>query len=82
MKADCRSGRDVSLLKDSNLIMKNNRAKSPVYTLRLGAIFLAMCLLRPFFTGQVSQMRSILLPMHLPVLLCGQKAPNCLPPCC
>ena len=32
---------------------------------------LALCLVLPFLTGQIPQVGSMLLPMHLPVLLCG-----------
>lgn len=37
----------------------------------LAAMFLALGLVLPFLTGQVPQFGSMLLPMHLPVLLCG-----------
>lgn len=39
--------------------------------LTLSAMFLALCLVLPFFTVQVPQIGSALLPMHLPVLICG-----------
>lgn len=39
--------------------------------LTLGALFLALGLVLPFVTGQILQIGSMLLPMHLPVLLCG-----------
>lgn len=32
---------------------------------------LALCLILPFFTGQIQAIGNKLLPMHLPVLLCG-----------
>ena len=35
------------------------------------AMFLALALILPFLTGQIPQIGSALLPMHLPVLLCG-----------
>lgn len=35
------------------------------------AMFMALGLVLPFITGQVPQVGSMLLPMHLPVLLCG-----------
>lgn len=35
------------------------------------AMLLALGLLLPFLTGQVPQIGKMLLPMHLPVLLCG-----------
>lgn len=34
-------------------------------------LMLAFCLLLPFLTGQIQQIGNMLLPMHLPVLLCG-----------
>lgn len=37
----------------------------------LSALFLALCLLLPFLTGQIPQIGSMLSPMHIPVLLCG-----------
>lgn len=39
--------------------------------LTLAALFLALGLVLPFFTGQIPQIGSMLLPMHLPILLCG-----------
>lgn len=42
-----------------------------IHTLVLAAFLLALCLVLPFFTGQIPQIGSMLLPMHLPVLLCG-----------
>ncbi len=37
----------------------------------LAALFLALCLLLPFLTGQIPEIGSLLLPMHFPVFLCG-----------
>lgn len=37
----------------------------------LSAIFLTIGLILPFFTGQIPQIGSMLLPMHIPVLMCG-----------
>lgn len=37
----------------------------------LAAMFLAVGIILPFFTGQIPQIGSMLLPMHLPALLCG-----------
>jgi len=39
--------------------------------LALAALFLALGLLMPFLTGQIPALGSKLLPMHLPVLICG-----------
>ena len=45
--------------------MKNTRK------LILAALFLALGYVLPFFTGQVPAVGKMLLPMHIPVLLCG-----------
>lgn len=37
----------------------------------LTALFLALGIVLPFLTGQIPEIGSMLLPMHLPVLLCG-----------
>lgn len=47
--------------------MKNIKIQALVQA----AIFLAIGLVLPFFTGQIPQIGKMLLPMHLPVLLCG-----------
>lgn len=47
--------------------MKNTQIKN----LTLAAMFLALGLVLPFFTGQIPQVGKMLLPMHIPVLLCG-----------
>ena len=39
--------------------------------LTLSAMFLAIGIILPFFTGQVPQIGNMLLPMHFPVFLCG-----------
>ena len=39
--------------------------------LALSAMFIAIGIVLPFFTGQLQQIGNMLLPMHLPVLLCG-----------
>lgn len=39
--------------------------------LTLAALFLALGLILPFFTGQIREIGNKLLPMHLPVMLCG-----------
>jgi thiamine transporter ThiT len=39
--------------------------------LTLAALFLALGLVLPFFTGQIREIGNKLLPMHIPVLLCG-----------
>ena len=47
--------------------MKNQNTKKVAYA----ALFLALCLVLPMLTGQIPQIGSMLLPMHIPVLLCG-----------
>ncbi len=37
----------------------------------LASMFLAIGLVLPFFTGQIPQVGKMLLPMHIPVILCG-----------
>ena len=37
----------------------------------LAAMFLTVGLILPFFTGQIPQIGKMLLPMHIPVFLCG-----------
>lgn len=45
--------------------------KYSVTNFTLSAMFLALGLVLPFFTGQIPQIGKMLLPMHIPVLLCG-----------
>ena len=45
--------------------------KSYVRKTVLCAMFLAAGIVLPFFTGQIPQVGSMLLPMHIPVILCG-----------
>ncbi|MFU0831427.1 MAG: ECF transporter S component [Oscillospiraceae bacterium] len=44
---------------------------SSVQKMILAAVFMALGLLLPFVTGQIPQIGMMLLPMHIPVLLCG-----------
>lgn len=37
----------------------------------LSGVFLALCILLPFLTGQIPQLGSMLSPMHIPVFICG-----------
>ncbi len=37
----------------------------------LSAMFLAIALVLPFLTGQIKEIGNMLLPMHIPVMLCG-----------
>ena len=44
---------------------------SSLRNLLLAAMFLAIGLVLPFFTGQIKEIGNMLLPMHLPVFLCA-----------
>lgn len=51
-----------------------NRKKSHSFTtanLVMGGLFLALGLALPFLTSQLPQLGNKILPMHIPVLLCG-----------
>lgn len=45
--------------------------KSQILRLVLSALFLAIGFVLPFLTGQIPEIGSMLLPLHLPVLVCG-----------
>ncbi|MDD3334919.1 MAG: ECF transporter S component [Eubacteriales bacterium] len=47
--------------------MKKNQMTKMV----ISALLLAIGLVLPFLTGQIPQLGSMLLPLHLPVLICG-----------
>ncbi len=51
--------------------MYNKSMKNYIRKLVLSAMFLALGLVLPFVTGQIPQIGNMLLPMHIPVLLCG-----------
>ncbi len=48
-----------------------NHSRSKTINLTLSAMFMALGLVLPFLTGQIPRFGSMLLPMHIPVLLCG-----------
>lgn len=48
-----------------------SNARKGVQNLTLSAMFLALGIVLPFLTGQIPQIGNMLLPMHIPVLLCG-----------
>lgn len=50
--------------------MKKN-LKETTKNLTLSAMFVALGLVLPFLTGQIPQVGNMLLPMHIPVFLCG-----------
>ena len=45
--------------------------KNHIVKLSLSAMLLALGLVLPFLTGQIPEIGSMLLPMHLPALICG-----------
>ncbi len=47
--------------------MRNKHIRKTVTS----GFFLTLCLLLPFLTGQIKEIGDSLLPMHLPVMLCG-----------
>ncbi len=51
--------------------MKQEKIKQNIKNMVLAAMFMAIGLVLPFLTGQIPQVGNMMLPMHLPVLLCG-----------
>lgn len=51
--------------------MKEKSMKKHIQNLVTAAMLMALGIVLPFFTGQIPQIGSMLLPMHLPVLVCG-----------
>ena len=49
--------------------MKTKHSK--IKNIALSGMFLALGLVLPLLTGQIPQIGNLLLPMHIPVLLCG-----------
>lgn len=47
------------------------KTTNKIHTMVLAALLMALGLVLPFLTGQIPQIGNMLLPMHLPVLLCG-----------
>lgn len=48
--------------------MKNNKK---IYKVIISSMFLTLGIVLPFFTGQIKEIGDRLLPMHIPVMLCG-----------
>lgn len=48
-----------------------NGTRTSTLNMVLAAMFLALGIVMPFITGQIPEVGSMLLPMHLPVLICG-----------
>ena len=53
------------------MIAAKEKSTLKIKKLVLAALLLALGLVLPFLTGNIPQIGSMLLPMHLPVLLCG-----------
>lgn len=49
----------------------NETTRTATMNMVLSAMFLALGIVMPFITGQIPEVGSMLLPMHLPVLICG-----------
>lgn len=47
------------------------RDRKNIANITIAAMFTAVGLILPFLTGQIQQIGNMLLPMHIPVLLCG-----------
>lgn len=47
------------------------KKRNTTLKLILSAMFLALAFVMPFITGQIPQVGAMLLPMHIPVILCG-----------
>lgn len=45
--------------------------KKTIFNICASGIFLALALVLPFFTGQIPSIGSMILPMHLPIIICG-----------
>ncbi len=56
------------LMKGSDALQNKNKH---LYNTVLSAMFVALGIVLPFFTGQIREIGNMLLPMHLPVMLCG-----------
>lgn len=50
---------------------ESRMVRTEVHTMVLAAMFLALGIVMPFLTGQIPGIGSRLLPMHIPVLICG-----------
>lgn len=51
--------------------MEQTNGKKHLKKLVLAAMLMAVGIVLPFFTGQIPQIGNMLLPMHIPVLVCG-----------
>ena len=51
--------------------MNEAKIKKSTQNLVISAMLMALGMILPFVTGQIPQIGSMLLPMHIPVLVCG-----------
>lgn len=51
--------------------MNQTKIRTSTQNLVLSAMLMALGMVLPFFTGQIPRIGNMLLPMHLPVLVCG-----------
>lgn len=63
--------REEILMAEMTKTMGKARGGTTTKNLVLAALFLALGLVLPFFTAQIPSIGSMLLPMHIPVLICG-----------
>lgn len=62
-----------AIITAQKILQLNRREEMNKRTMNLtmSAMFLAVGLILPFLTGQIPQIGNMMLPMHIPVLLCG-----------
>ncbi len=51
--------------------MKQTTIRKHIQNLVTAAMLMAVGIVLPFFTGQIPQIGNMLLPMHIPVIVCG-----------
>lgn len=61
---------ECSHLKERKMSMKNIGSKH-IQKMVISAMLMAVGIVLPIFTGQIPQIGNMLLPMHLPVIVCG-----------
>ncbi len=62
--------KEIRMEKITNTSERTDNSKR-IQNLVLAAMLTAVGIVLPFFTGQIPQIGNMLLPMHLPVLVCG-----------
>ncbi len=50
---------------------RTEAAHEGLYRMTVSAMFIAIGIILPFFTGQIQTIGEMMLPMHIPVMLCG-----------